>query len=79
MANSGGDEAAMGCLGHSRISDVKETEMDVKVVNEGDECETSGPSQATPKGQPVLEPATFHFGRSSVIEEDLDDLLGEVC
>jgi len=55
--------------GPSRDIDAKETDADVKIVQEG---ETPGPVPATAKGQPDLTLATYRLGCSYVTKVELD-------
>jgi hypothetical protein len=58
--------------GPSRVEVDEETDIDVKIMEEGEEGESTRPVQATVKGQSDLTPMTYRIGRSRVIEADLN-------
>jgi hypothetical protein len=50
----------------------KETDIDVEIMEEGEEGKSARPVPATIKGLSDLTPTTYQIGRSSVTEVDLD-------
>jgi hypothetical protein len=50
----------------------EETDIDIEIVEEGEEGKSIGPVPATIKGMSDLTPTTYRIGRSRVIEADLD-------
>ena len=73
MANTQDVDMASEHPGPSRFDAGEETDVDVEIVDEGEEGETTGPVPAVVKGQSDLEPATYRIGRSSVTEAVLDE------
>ena len=51
----------------------EETDVDVEIVDEGEEGETTGSEPVAVKGQSDLEPATYRISRSSLTEAVLDE------
>ena len=66
------DHPVDGCPGPSPIDISEETDIDVEIVEEGDQGETPGPVLAAIKGQLNLSSATYRIGRSRVTEAELD-------
>lgn len=52
------------------------TKVDVEIVEEGEEAETTSPAWYGAKGRPNLFLATYRLGRSRVTEEELDEYIG---
>lgn len=58
--------------GPSHDKDVEETNTYIKIVEDGEEGETSGPMPAATKGQPDLTLVTYRIGRSCITEAEFD-------
>jgi hypothetical protein len=58
--------------GPLRVEANEETDIDVEIVEEGEEGKSAGPVLATVKGLSDLTPTTYRIGRSRVTEADLD-------
>lgn len=55
------------------------TEMDVEILEEGEEAKTPGPTPSGVLGQPKLLFAIYQLGRSRVTEETLDEYVDVGC
>jgi hypothetical protein len=65
-----------GPSGPLRDEAVNGTDVDVEILEDGEEGETVGSVPAAIGGQPDLTPVMYRIGRTRVIEEDLDDYIG---
>jgi hypothetical protein len=77
MANTQGDNLVPGPVAEdvtvpSRVDTGEETETDVEILEDGEECESAGAVPAVVRGLLDLTPVTYHLGRSRVKETDLD-------
>jgi len=71
MPNARGVDMASEHPDPSCLDTGEETDVDVEIVEEGDEGKTTGPV----RGQSDLEPVTYRIGRSGVTEAILDKYL----
>lgn len=61
----------------SRVEAAEGTDMDVEIIEEGEEGESLGPVSRAVKGQPDLTPATYRIGHSRVTEKELDEYVAQ--
>lgn len=77
MASAQSVGTTMEHQGPSHIEASEETEIDIEIVEDGEDGETAGPRPVTVRGQLDLEPATYRLGLSKVTEADLDQYLAD--
>lgn len=67
------EHPSIGDQAHSPDLAVEETDVNIEIVEEGEEAETIGPAPSGTEGRLDLSSATYLIGRSCMTDDDLNE------